>query len=158
MEKMLADLLQRHRVGLKAEATAITEDADKTNGGTLTAEQDTRIKAITADVGVIDAALAAAQNTETTEAAVVRVRLEAANVAAACVLGGKPEKASEFITAGKTQQQAVALLQAERADGGQNLNPHHGGKPGGKLDAAAIDAGWASAVDKVNARHGLKRG
>ncbi|RWC25898.1 hypothetical protein [Mesorhizobium sp.] len=159
MDKILADLLQRSRVALKAEATAITDNADKTNGGTLSAEQDARIKAITADVGVIDAQIAAANVVaETPEAAASRVRQEVADVTAACALAGKPEKAAEYIKAATPLAQVVAALQAERASGGTDLNARNSGKPADKADAAAIDASWTAVADKVNAQFGIKRG
>ncbi|RWQ12349.1 hypothetical protein [Mesorhizobium sp.] len=159
MDKILADLLQRQKAGLKAEATALIEAADKDNGGTLTAEQDARVKAITGDIATIDAQVAAAQVVaETPEAAVARVRQEVADVTAACALAGKPEKAADFIKAATPLPQVVASLQAERAAGVTEVNPRNPGKQGGKEDAAAIEAGWNAAADKVNAQFGIKRG
>lgn len=151
-----ADFLTRQRAALKAEATAITEAADKDNAGELTAEQDTRFKAIEADIAHIDAELAASQKlAETPEQVATRVRGEIADVTAACTLAGKPEKAAEFIKAGTPLAEVVTKLQAERASGGQELNAHTGGKPNSSAEEAA--AGWDKAVAKVNSQFGIRK-
>lgn len=155
MDKILADLLQRQKASLKAEATALIEAAEKDNGGTLTAEQDARVKAITTDVSTIDAQVAAAQTiAETPEAAAARVRQEVGDVTAACALAGKPEKAAEFIKAGTPLAQVVSTLQAERAASAETISTRNSGKPGSSKEAA--DAGWDAAAKKVNSQFGFK--
>ncbi|RWC29835.1 MAG: hypothetical protein EOS70_23390 [Mesorhizobium sp.] len=158
MDKILADLLTRQRAALKAEATALSASADKDNAGVLTADQETRFKAIEADIGTIDAQIAAAQRTaETPEQIADRVRAEIADVTAACALAGQPARAAEFIKAKTPLAQVVSTLQAERATP-ENINPRNPGKSGKQADAAEIEAGWEAAADKVNAQFGIKRG
>lgn len=154
MDKKHAEFLTRQRAALKAEATAITEAADKDNGGVLSAEQEARFKAIEGDVAHIDAELAAGQRlAETPEQVEKRVRGEIADITAACALAGKPEKAAEFIKAETPLAEVVSKLQAEKAAGGQELNPRSGGKSGGSADAAS----WDKIVARTNDRIGAKR-
>jgi hypothetical protein len=138
MEKILADFLQRQKSGLKAEATALLATADNDSGGTMTAEQDARFKAIEGDVAMIDAQLAAAQKTaETPEEIAIRVRGEIADVTAACTLAGKPEKAAEFIKAGTPLPQVISALQADRATS-EDISTRNSGK-----SRAAGDLTWS---------------
>lgn len=131
MDKILADLLTRSRAALKAEATALTTAADKDTDGKLTAEQNTRFKAIEADIGAIDAQLATAQRTaETPDQIADRVRAEIGDVTAACALAGKPARAADFIKAKTPLAEVVSTLQAERAKAEEPTNPRHGDKPG----------------------------
>jgi hypothetical protein len=130
MNKTLADFLQRQKSGLKAEATALLSIADKDNGGTLTTEQDGRIKEIEADCALIDTQIAAANaHAETPEAIAARVRAEIANVTAACAIAGKPARASAFIEAGTPLNQVVSTLHAEAAASGEPINPRSPGGP-----------------------------
>lgn len=162
MNKVLADYLQRQKVGLKAEATALAAIADKDTAGVLTAEQDTRIKAIEADCALIDTQIAAANaEAETPEAMAARLRAEIADVTAACALAGKPARASAFITAGTPLKQVVSTLHAEAATAaGEDINQRNPGKLGGGslADAATVEANWKASVEKVNAMYGFKRG
>ncbi|RWB85930.1 MAG: hypothetical protein EOQ52_20485 [Mesorhizobium sp.] len=157
MDKVLADLLTRQRAALKAEALALTATADKETEGKLTAEQDVRFKAIEGDIATIDAQIAASQTSaETPEQISARLRNEMAEVTAACALAGQPERATEFIKAGTKLSDVVSTLQASRVKG-DDLNNRSPGKTGKQADAAEIEAGWSSAVDKVHSQFGFKR-
>lgn len=111
----LADILQRHRAALKAEATALAATADKETEGKLTAEQEVRFKAIEAEITEIDAQIAATQpKAETPEQIEDRVRAQFADITAACALAGKPARAADFIKAKTLLSEVVATLQTER--------------------------------------------
>lgn len=153
MNRILADFLQRQKSGLKAEATALLAAADKDNGGTLTAEQDARIKAIEADCTLIDGQIAAANaQAETPEAIAARVRAEIADVTAACAIAGKPARASAFIKDGTPLNQVVSTLHAEAAAAGETINPHNPGKPGIEANAKPIPSASEIYAKRAKAR------
>lgn len=149
-----ADFLQRQRAALKAEAMALTATADAETEGKLTAEQDARFKVIESDIAAIDAQIAASQKTaETPEQITTRVRNDMAEITAACVLAGEPERATEFIKAGTSLADTVKTLQASRVKGDE-LTSRHGNRTGKQADAAEVKAGWDKAIGGINSRLG----
>jgi ATP-dependent protease ClpP protease subunit len=103
--------------------------------------------------------------------AVKNARAEIAQIADACTIAGVPEKAAEYIAAGKTLPQVMADLKKQAADGLTNgrTNAHHNNgfakkKQGGAaeanagndvagIDVAAVYAKWNGAGRRGSARH-----
>lgn len=167
MQKALMALLDKRRA-LKTEADAINSAIDKANGE-ITAEQETRLKAMQEEGAKVSADLDAFAATlpedpekakaDAVAAAITKVWGEArelhANIAATCQIGGQAAKASGFIKDGKSLADVQAAVQAGKADAsGRELSNHAGG--GSAAGAAEIEAGWSAAAEKVNAQFGLK--
>lgn len=154
MDKLLAELLTRQRAAMKAEALALTATADKETDGKLTAEQETRFKAIEGDIAAIDAQLApAAQPAAETPAQIEdRVRAQIADVTAACALAGKPARAADFIKAKTPLSEVVATLQSERAKAEEPTVPRNGGPGNDKPNSAKIASASEIYAKRAEAR------
>lgn len=90
------------------------------------------------------------------------IRREMTEVAAACAMMGKPERAVAFIRSGSTSKAAVATLQAERVAAQEEMNAHatgmsHAAAGAGGTDRHEIARSWANVIDKVNRQH-MQRG
>lgn len=112
-------------------------DAEKVAADKLAADKAAADKATAdakagSDKAAADAAAAAsAAKTETPEQITARAvadeRKRAADIHAACSMVGKSDKATAFISEGKTLSEVVAALQADRAKPGTDISARHSG-------------------------------
>lgn len=95
---------------------------------------------------------------ETPEQITARVRQSeqqrCADITAAFNMAGKPSKAAEFITGGKSVTEALAFLQADKSAPEKTISARSGANAGTGGDAATVTASWGKQTEKYNRRFG----
>lgn len=150
MAKTYAELTQR-RQALVAEGRGIAKkDAPAEGDAARIAAIEAELEQIEADRSALFEQISAAAAGEPGRiaAAVDTERKRVADIAAACDLAGRPAAAHGFIKDGKSVEDAVAALKAERQAGNDELNPRRSTGAGAPDSKAA----WDKAIGKVNAR------
>lgn len=151
MAKTYGELTQR-RLALIAEGTAIAKKDSPAEGDAG------RIAAIEVELDQIETdrnaiveqmSMAAAGEAGRVEAAVKAAEKRAGDIVSACELAGSSLKvAHDFIASGKSVDDVVAALKADRVATDQEINPR---RTAG-ADAPDTRGAWDKAIGKVNAR------
>lgn len=151
MPNTIAELRQRQH-DLKAEATALLDKADKEAEGVLTAEQDTRFKAIQAEVASADEEIHQMELSENGEAKFAEGRKagtdHAIKIVSLCAVAGlKVSRVLSFLNDGKSEEDVRAAIIEEQASSAnaEIVARNHNTKPDQPVS-------WAKSVEKVNAR------
>ncbi|WP_018516474.1 hypothetical protein [Rhizobium leguminosarum] len=166
MAHKLAELRAKHKT-FKDEADGIFAAAESQTDGELTNVQEQRLASIKGEIlkldGEIDAEIAALSpggnqtataptDTRTPAEAEAAERKRSADIMAACAMAGKIDKASGFITSGKSLSEVVGVLQSERAND-SDKNQTNAGNP---TRHGKAEASWDKAVAKHNQSNGFK--